>query len=129
MVRELRGRPEDMNEWMQATAASDWTQADYEQALAAAARARMALGTVYDDYPVLLSPSTPGEAPADLESPSVSSFNRFWTLMHGPTISLPAGRGLNGMPLGLQFASRPGDDAALIGFAAGIYEVLQEKMA
>ena len=33
------------------------------------------------------------------------------------TITIPVGRGPNGLPLGLQMAARPGDDARLLAFA------------
>ena len=39
---------------------------------------------------LLLTPSTAIEAPVDLVSVTMSSFNRMWTLMHGPTMTLPA---------------------------------------
>ena len=73
---------------------------------------------------MLLTPSTAGEAPADLISPTMSSFNRMWTLMHGPTVTLPVAEGPNNMPVGVQLAARVGDDAALIEHAAEIYQVL-----
>ncbi|MFT5488688.1 MAG: Asp-tRNA(Asn)/Glu-tRNA(Gln) amidotransferase A subunit family amidase, partial [Alphaproteobacteria bacterium] len=83
---------------------------------------------VYDDFPVLLTPSTAGEAPADLVSPTMSSFNRMWTLMHGPTITLPVARGANNMPIGVQLAARVGDDAALIARTAAIHRTLSVAM-
>ena len=87
------------------------------------------MGIVYDEYPVLLTPSTGGEAPADLVNVTMSSFNRMWTLMHGPTITLPVAKGPNGMPVGVQLAARTGDDAALIARTAEIHRVLEAKMA
>ena len=75
--------------------------------------------------PMLLTPSTAGEAPVDLVSVTMSSFNRMWTLMHGPTMTLPAATGPNGMPVGVQIAARVGDDAALIGWSAGIFDVVR----
>jgi Asp-tRNA(Asn)/Glu-tRNA(Gln) amidotransferase A subunit family amidase len=47
-----------------------------------------------------------------------------WTLMHGPTVTLPVAEGPNNMPIGVQLAARIGDDAALIAHAAEIYQVL-----
>jgi hypothetical protein len=39
---------------------------------------------------VLITPSTTGEAPADLVAVSSSAFNRTWTLMHVPCVTIPA---------------------------------------
>ena len=126
LAREFQNHMDTMNHWLRATGESTWTGAEYGDALAAAATARMALGEVYERFPVLLTPSAAGEAPADLESVSVSSFNRVWTLMHGPAITLPVARGPAAMPVGVQLVARQGDDAALIARAADIHDVLQE---
>ena len=125
LADDFRDHMDRMNPWMQETGRSNWTEDEYADALAAAAAARTALAGVYDDYPVLLTPSTAGEAPADLVSVTMSSFNRMWTLMHGPTITLPVATGPNGMPVGVQLAARTGDDAALIARTRAIFRVLK----
>jgi len=125
LADEFRDHMDRMNPWMQETGHSSWTAQEYADAIAAADEARAALGNLYDDYPVLLTPSTAGEAPADLVSVTMSSFNRMWTLMHGPTMTLPVATGPNGMPVGVQTAARVGDDAALIARSAGIFDVLR----
>tara|TARA_R110000868_G_scaffold4155_6_gene25244 strand:- start:9748 stop:11049 length:1302 start_codon:yes stop_codon:yes gene_type:complete len=126
LADEFRDHMDRMNPWMRETGESNWSEADYTAAIAAAVAARAALGAVYDDYPVLLTPSTAGEAPADLVNVTMSSFNRLWTLMHGPTVTLPVARGPNGMPVGVQLAARAGGDAGLIGHAAAIHRVLDD---
>ena len=124
LADEFRNHMDKMNPWMQETGRSTWTEEEYRDALAAADRARDELYLLFDDYPVLLTPSTTGEAPADLEGVTMSSFNRLWTLMHGPTITLPAGIGPNRMPLGVQLAARTGADPMLIDHAVKIQRVL-----
>jgi Asp-tRNA(Asn)/Glu-tRNA(Gln) amidotransferase A subunit family amidase len=124
LADDFRDHMDKMNPWMRETGESGWTDDEYAEALATADAARAALARVYDDFPVLLTPSTAGEAPADLISPTMSSFNRMWTLMHGPTVTLPVAEGPNNMPIGVQLAARIGDDAALIAHAAEIYQVL-----
>ncbi|MEE2997304.1 MAG: amidase [Pseudomonadota bacterium] len=125
LAREFRDHMDKMNTWMQETGNSNWSEQEYRDAIVAADQARAALGNVYDEYPVLLTPSTAGEAPSDLVSVTMSSFNRMWTLMHGPTITLPGLSGPNGMPVGIQIASRVGDDAALIAYSIGILQEIQ----
>ena len=124
LADDFRDHMEQMNPWMRETGESAWTDEEYAAAVAAANTARAALARVYEDFPVLLTPSTAGEAPADLVSPTMSSFNRMWTLMHGPTITLPVARGANNMPIGIQIAAGVGDDAALIARTAEIHRIL-----
>jgi Asp-tRNA(Asn)/Glu-tRNA(Gln) amidotransferase A subunit family amidase len=54
----------------------------------------------------------------------MSSFNRLWTLMHGPTLTLPVANSPNGMPVGVQVTARTGDDAHLISRAGDIHRIL-----
>ena len=114
-----------MNSWMQETGNSNWSEKDYYAAVCAADTARSALGSLLEDTPILLTPSTAGEAPPDLESMTMSSFNRMWTLMHGPTMTLPVSAGPNGMPVGIQVVAGVGEDAALIARSLEIMRVLQ----
>jgi Asp-tRNA(Asn)/Glu-tRNA(Gln) amidotransferase A subunit family amidase len=129
MEAEFRDHLDTMNHWLRDLAASKetWTDDDYEKALASANEARTALGRIFDKVDILLTPSSAGEAPADLESASVSPFNRIWTLMHGPTITLPSGEGPSGMPIGLQLVARPGHDASLIAHARQIWSLLMAE--
>jgi amidase len=124
LADDFRDHMKQMNPWMRETGESVWSDEEYAAAVAAANTARAALARVYEDFPVLLTPSTAGEAPADLVSPTMSSFNRMWTLMHGPTITLPVARGANNMPIGIQIAAGVGDDAALIAWTAEIHRIL-----
>jgi amidase len=127
LAGEFRDHMDKMNTWMQETGNSNWSDQEYLDAIVAADHARAALGNVYDEYSVLLTPSTAGEAPSDLVGVTMSSFNRMWTLMHGPTITLPGSNGPNGMPVGIQIASRVGDDASLISYSIGILRELQNS--
>ena len=118
LVEEFRDHAGTMNFWLRETCESSWTHEEYGEALVMAARARDALGEIFAKTPVLLTPSTAGEAPADLKNLTISSFNRLWTLMHGPAMTLPVAKGPSGMPLGVQLVGRRGEDAALIAQAA-----------
>ena len=128
MADDFRDHIDRMNPWMRETGESDWSEADYGEAMRVAAQARAALGELWRRTPVLLTPSTSGEAPTDLVGISVSTFNRLWTLMHGPTITLPVGAGPGGMPVGVQFAAAPGSDARLIAWAAPIHEIVRNVL-
>ena len=65
---------------------------------------------------VLLAPSAAGEAPT-AETTGIPMFNRAWTALHVPCITLPVATGPNGLPIGIQMIARRGDDARLIAWA------------
>jgi Asp-tRNA(Asn)/Glu-tRNA(Gln) amidotransferase A subunit family amidase len=80
-------------------------------------RCRELLKEVFARFDVLVTPSAIGEAPIGLESTGDPAFNRIWTLLAAPCLSLPGARGPAGMPVGVQLVGPPVGDAALVGFA------------
>lgn len=94
---------------------------------AALAAARATFRTLQDAFPdamdgldVLVTPAAPGEAPLGLDWTGDASFNLLWTSLHVPCVTVPAGTGSNGLPLGLQIVGRRGADAALLAAAAWV---------
>ena len=69
------------------------------------------------DYDFLITPSAPGEAPATLETTGSSVFNRVWTLLGVPCMTLPFGAGPNGLPLGVQLVGPFDGDSGLLGWS------------
>ncbi|MEI6758811.1 MAG: amidase [Betaproteobacteria bacterium] len=63
------------------------------------------------DRELLLTLPAPGEAPVGLTSTGNASFNRLWTLLGLACITLPAGRGVRGLPLGVQLVGGGRSDA------------------
>jgi amidase len=102
----------------------DWAAAqpvqDLLDARSAFARARAAFAGQMADYDILLTASAPGEAPLGLAATGDPACNALWTALHGPCISLPAGQGPAGMPLGIQLVAPFGRDAALLAWAAWV---------
>ena len=65
-------------------------------------------------YDAWLTPSVPGEAPLGIESTGEATFNRMWTALHSPCITIPGHLGPNGLPVGIQLIGpRYADDAVL----------------
>lgn len=85
------------------------------QDVAAAARAAAAESLCGVD--AWLTLSAPGEAPHGLAHTGDTAFNRLWTLLHLPAVTLPAGRGPHGMPLGVQLVGAFREDARLVATA------------
>jgi len=65
----------------------------------------------------LLTPAAPGEAPAGLGWTGDPIFNYLWTDLHVPCVTLPAGTGPNGLPLGIQIVGRRGEDRQTLAWA------------
>jgi len=89
----------------------------YDQARRATAAARERVPELFGEFEALLVPAAPGEAPARLDMTGDPLFNRTWTLLHLPCVTVPAGRGPAGLPIGIQLVGRLGDDARLLAIA------------
>ncbi|SON55734.1 Glutamyl-tRNA(Gln) amidotransferase subunit A [Hartmannibacter diazotrophicus] len=88
--------------------------ADYDAARSIAHRGRRRFDDIFEAFDVILCPSAPGAAPAGLEATGNPAFNRLFTLIGAPTVSVPGMHTSAGLPLGLQVVSRFGsDDMAL----------------
>ena len=72
---------------------------------------------VFEKYHGVLSPSSPGVAPKSLKSTGSAEFNRVWSYLGTPCISLPLLKGENKMPLGVQLIGAKFDDHKFLGFA------------
>lgn len=99
-------------------------QAAYDKAQQHALACRRALAETFARCDVLITPSTAGEAVADLVSVSNSAFNRIWTLMHTPAVTVPAYTGPAGMPVGLQIVGPAGGDDRTLAHAEWIWRAL-----
>lgn len=93
-------------------AGGEVTRVQYEADIAAAGRCRARIADVFRNYDVLITPSTPGEAPG-IETTGEPIFGLLWTLLRLPCLTLPHGRGPAGLPLGVQVVASHGCDAAL----------------
>ena len=98
--------------------------AEYAKALVYAADCRRRLTVLASDIDAIVTPSATGEAPLGLGSTGNTAMNRLWTLLHGPCVTVPAGEGPAGMPLGIQFVGLPGADARTLGVAMWAHKVL-----
>lgn len=98
--------------------------AAYAQAKAQGDRCRELFGAALAPSDLLLTLAAPGEAPLGLAATGDPLFNRIWTLLHVPCLSLPAGRGPHAMPLAVQLVGSRGNDAALLAHATWIAQAL-----
>jgi Asp-tRNA(Asn)/Glu-tRNA(Gln) amidotransferase A subunit family amidase len=97
---------------------------EYARALARAAEARAGLDAFFGECNAVLVPAAPGEAPLGLGNTGNPIFNRMWTLLGVPCVTLPALWAENGLPTGIQLVGRSRDDARLMGCAAFLEQAL-----
>ncbi len=86
----------------------------------AIAAARPMFDAMATGYDAVLTPSAPGEAPQSLETTGMATFSRIWTALHVPCITVPAGRGPRGLPLGVQLVGPRLTDPQLLGVAHAV---------
>jgi Asp-tRNA(Asn)/Glu-tRNA(Gln) amidotransferase A subunit family amidase len=91
----------------------------YDAAIAETHAARARLDAFFGPCDAMLVPAAPGEAPPGLGYTGNPVFNRMWTLLGVPCLTVPAVWGDSGLPTGVQLVGRVGDDARLI--AAGLF--------
>ena len=89
----------------------------YDAARALGRDCRRRLADRMKEYDFLITPSAPGEAPATLETTGSSVFNRVWTLLGVPCVTLPFGSGPHGVPLGVQLVGPIDGDSGLLAWA------------
>jgi amidase len=99
---------------------------DYDAAKAEVAAARARLDEFFGEHAVILVPAAPGEAPAGLGNTGNPVFNRMWTALGVPCVTLPVRRGERGLPTGVQLVGRLGDDARLMASARFAERALAE---
>lgn len=91
----------------------------------------MSAAAMFEGVDVIVTPATPGEAPAGLQSTGDPRLQELWTMLHMPSMSLPCGRGPEGLPLGLQIVGRRFDDQNLLARAlwmeSGLRDSEQER--
>ncbi|WP_368414809.1 amidase [Falsiroseomonas sp.] len=99
----------------------DWARAQpaalLQQARQAQTTAVAALYGLMGDMDALLTPSAAGEAPEGLAWTGDPAFNLLWTMLLGPNVTVPAGVGPKGLPMGVQLVGRVGTDRETLAWA------------
>tara|TARA_B100000579_G_scaffold223312_1_gene182751 strand:+ start:621 stop:1949 length:1329 start_codon:yes stop_codon:yes gene_type:complete len=90
---------------------------EYAEAIDFMKRSYESYQEVFEDYHGVLSPSSPGVAPKGLKSTGTAEFNKVWSYMGTPCISLPLLEGENNLPLGVQLIGDKYDDHRFLGVA------------
>ena len=78
---------------------------------------------------VLLTPSTPTPALADLSNTGNTGFQGPWTSCGLPTVTIPSGLAESGLPMGLQIIAAPFREERLLAAARWCERVLDVHLA
>lgn len=102
---------------------ADRPRAEYTEAMRHARALRQRFSQVLRDagLDALLTVAAPGEAPKGIASTGNALFNRNWTLLGIPCVTLPVGRGPLGLPLGVQLVADYDEDERLLACADWVY--------
>jgi Asp-tRNA(Asn)/Glu-tRNA(Gln) amidotransferase A subunit family amidase len=87
---------------------------DFRAAWRRAERARAAATAWAGGFDAILTLPAPGQAPKGLGSTGSAIFNALWTMLHMPCLTLPAGEGPDGLPVGIQLVGRRHGDGRLL---------------
>jgi Asp-tRNA(Asn)/Glu-tRNA(Gln) amidotransferase A subunit family amidase len=104
------------------------SRTDFQNACITGDRAARILESLFIDTDVILTPAAPGEAPAGLDATGDPLFSRGWNLLQVPCVSIPYGKGPNGLPLSVQLVGRLGADDDLLAAAKWVHKQLSAKL-
>lgn len=100
---------------------------DYSRAKAHQEQLRRETLACFEDVDALLMPATVGPAP-DASTTGDPALNSPWSYVGYPTVSLPAGRSPEGLPLSIQLAAKPWAETELFTAAAWCEEELAYEL-
>jgi Asp-tRNA(Asn)/Glu-tRNA(Gln) amidotransferase A subunit family amidase len=86
----------------------------FRAACRAAEKARASAHEWASQFDAILTLPAAGQAPRTLADTGSAVFNAPWTQFAVPCLTLPAGRGPDGLPVGIQLVGRRHDDARLL---------------
>ena len=100
---------------------------DYQESLSRMQNYNAFLDEVFEDYDAILTPATPGAAPAGIDSTGSPVMNTIWTFCGTPAINLPILQSPDGLPMGVQVVGARNDDARLFRSTRWLLDILQDN--
>ena len=130
----LKSHPDELMGYVKSTieAGSRATGADYARAMSKLWKFRARMEDFFEEYDLLLTPTTAvpaypiGERPRDIMGQRVNKlwgatpFTASFNLSGNPAASVPCGFSSDGMPIGLQIVGRWGDEMSVLRASAAL---------
>lgn len=101
---------------------------EYDAACTEAQTARAGLAEFFGGCDAIVVPAAPGEAPEGLAYTGNPVFNRMWTLLGVPCVTIPARMGDRGLPVGVQLVGMLQQDTRLLAAAAFLEAAFSETV-
>lgn len=116
---EHENHREKLSELIMGNIQKGWscTRERYAAAIGNAVRYRALFAAMMRDYDFVLTPSAAGEALEGLALTGSATFNRAWTLLGVPCVTVPVYTGPKGLPIGVQIVGAYGTDRDTLGWA------------
>lgn len=108
--------------------AQNVSAAEYDAARRKAHRARRVMKEFFSGFDGFITFASPGAAPEGLASTGDSRFNRLFTLLGLPAVSVPGLRNDAGLPVGIQIVSGFGHDDKALRIAAFVEKALHTRL-
>ncbi len=123
---ELSNAPEQISDGLRERLEFGLSQSEaaVAEAYATFDRAQREFPICMEGLDALVTPSAPGQAPAGLQWTGDPVFNLIWTSLHVPCVTVPAGIGPDGLPLGIQIVTRMGEDRQALAWAQWVTAAL-----
>ncbi len=123
---ELSSAPQQISEGLRERLEFGLSQSEavVAEAYATSDRAQREFPVCMEGLDALVTPSAPGQAPAGLQWTGDPVFNLIWTSLHVPCVTVPAGAGPDGLPLGIQIVTRMGEDRQALAWAQWVMAAL-----
>ena len=101
-----------------------YTRERYDWSRNVQAACRAAMIEAFETCDVLVTPAAPGEAPRGLGATGSAAFNRIWTMVGVPCVTVPGLVGPQRLPVGIQIVGAAGRAAHTLACAAAVERFL-----
>lgn len=116
---EHQNHREKLSELIRGNIEKGWdvSRERYDVAIRNAMRYRTLFAAMMREYDFLLTPAAAGEALEGIALTGTAVFNRAWTMLGVPCLTVPAYTGPKGLPIGVQIVGRYGADTDSLRWA------------
>ena len=87
-------------------------------------QAQVAFDEIARSFDAILVPSAVGEAPVLADGTGDPVFNRLWSLLGTPALTLPISNGSSGLPIGVQLVAARDSDWRLLSAARSLEQII-----